>query len=987
MAELPSGTITFLFTDIEGSTRLIQELPEHYEALFAAHDELVRRAIEQAGGTEVRTEGDSFFVVFTSASDAVQAAVDVQRSLSAHPWPDGHRIHVRMGLHTGEGTVSGSDYVGLDVHRAARIADAGHGGQVLLSDVTRSLAEPALTEGVTTRDLGKHTLKDLAMPEHLYQLVIPDHPADFPALRSEVETRHNLPVRPTSFIGRRREMEEVENLLQSSSLVTLTGIGGSGKTRLGLELAEELVDGYRDGVWFVDLAPIADPAVVRREVAAALGTVEPNLLPYLRERELLLVLDACDRVVQACSELAGEIIGAAEQVGVLATSWEPLAVPGEVVYAVAPLPVPAEDDGDLDSAVAAVELFVDRAKAADPGFSLTPENVAAVAQIVRRIDGIPLAIELAAARVNVLPPEQIVLRLEDRFRMLTGTRRTDAAHHQTLEAAISWGYELLSEQERLLFNRLCAFRGDFSLEAAEQAAAGDPIEEWAVLDLVSGLVSRALVVTAEPDVDGMARFRIYETLREFGRKRLMESDEADAVLQRHADFYLQLAETAEPDLTGPDQGLATTRLARDHDNIRAVLDWSLDSNRPEIALQLAGAIFWFWVWRGHIDEAGEWLERALAATDAATSPARARAVLASAGMATQRFSDPTLAIERTAEALRMYEELDDMAGAAAVARYRGQMAWVINDPEAALQASEEAVRLARLGNRPWIAAASLAVMADVARVRGDYDDAERFLAEGLAAAEESGFPLVRGLVFFAMGSLARDRGEYKLAASSYEEALVMLRQVGHSGLIGAALTSLGLIAWLQGDQTTARRLHAEALAEYKKRGTRSALVFGFKFAAVGQMEPDDLGIALDRYAHWATLPPEAAVASSLAESLRNLGRLARSQGRIDEATVMIGDSHHLAQEAGSQTQTVLSVAESAGLAVNHGQAERAAMLLGAAEAHIESYEVALRSVERVQLTEVRDSVVNELGADQLHGHGESGGAMTLAEAVALALNE
>ena len=292
MAELPSGTITFLFTDIEGSTRLIQELPEHYEALFAAHDELVRRAIEQAGGTEVRTEGDSFFVVFTSASDAVHAAVDVQRSLSAHPWPDGHRIHVRMGLHTGEGTVTGSDYVGLDVHRAARIADAGHGGQVLLSDVTKSLAEPALTKGVTTRDLGNHTLKDLATPEHLYQLVIPDHPADFPALRSEVDTRHNLPVRPTSFVGRRREMEEVENLLQSSSLVTLTGIGGGGKTRLGLELAEELVDGYRDGVWFVDLAPIADPAVVRREVADALGTVEPNLLPYLRGRELLLVLDA-----------------------------------------------------------------------------------------------------------------------------------------------------------------------------------------------------------------------------------------------------------------------------------------------------------------------------------------------------------------------------------------------------------------------------------------------------------------------------------------------------------------------------------------------------------------------------------------------------------------------------------------------------------------------------------------------------------------------
>ena len=349
--------------------------------------------------------------------------------------------------------------------------------------------------------------------------------------------------------------------------------------------------------------------------------------------------------------------------------------------------------------------------------------------------------------------------------------------------------------------------------------------------------------------------------------------------------------------------------------------------------------------------------------------------------------DPTLAIERTAEALRMYEELGDTAGAAAVVRYQAQMAWIINDPESALQASDEAVRLAGLSDQPWIAAASLGVMADVARVRGDYADAEGFLEEGLAAAEESGFSLVRGLVFGFTGSLARDRGEYELAASSFEKALVMLRHVGHSGLIGASLTSLGSVAWLRGDQDTARHLHAEALAEYKKRGTRSALVFGFKSAAVGQMEPDDLGIALDRYAHWATLPPEAAVASSLAESLRNLGRLARSQGRLDEATVMIGDSLRLAEEADSQAQTVLSVAESAGLAVDHGQAERAAMLLGAAEAHIESSEVALRSVEQMQLTGVRDSVVKELGADQLHGHGESGRAMTLAEAVAHALNE
>lgn len=564
--------------------------------------------------------------------------------------------------------------------------------------------------------------------------------------------------------------------------------------------------------------------------------------------------------------------------------------------------------------------------------------------------------------------------------MLTGTRRTDAARHQTMEAAISWGYELLSEPERLLFNRLCSFRGDFGLDAAEQVAEGDPIERLAVLDLLSGLVRRALVVTAGPDIDGMARFRIYETLREFGRKRLLDSGEADQVLERHADFFVELADTARPDLIGPNMALATSRLARDHDNIRAVLDWALESGRPEIALHLAGSVFWFWIFRGHIDEGGEWLERALAATDEGTSPARARAVMGSAGMATQRFNDPTLAIERTAEALQMYEELGDMEGAAHSVRYQEQMAWIGNDLESALRLGGEAVRLARLADRPFVATASLALMAEVARVRRDYDDAEQFVVEGLVAAEESGHPLVGGLVFFARGNLARDRGEYELAASSYEEAQVMVRQVGHSGLIGGALTGLGSVAWLRGDRDLARRLNAEALAEFKKRGTRRALVFGFKFSAIGPIEPVDLGIALDRYTEWAVLPQETAVAGTLAESLRNLGRLARRQGRLDAALTMVGDSLRLAIEADNEAQMVLGVVEAVGLAVGREETERAARLLGAAEEHLGTSGLALRSVEQESLNEAA-SVINDPDQEEV------GRKMTLSEAVAYALDE
>ena len=979
MPELPSGTITFLFTDIEGSTRLIQELPDQYEALFAAHDDLIRRELSEHGGTEVRTEGDSFFVVFTSATDAVRAAVAAQQAVDAHDWPDGHPIRVRMGLHTGQGTVGGNDYVGLDVHRAARITEAGHGGQVLLSEVTRALTEPSLPDGVTVRDLGEHTLKDLDMPEHLHQLVILDQQADFPELRSVGAVLHNLPLQPTSFVGRQGQLDEVEQLLRSSSLVTLTGIGGGGKTRFGLELAARVVDDYRDGVWFVDLAPIADPAVVRKEVAGVLGTVEPNLLSYLREHQLLLVLDACERVLDACSELASEVLGGAEHVGVLATSWEPLAIPGEVVYTVAPLPVPDEGDADIDPTIAAVELFVDRARAVEPGFSLTSENGVAVAQIVRRVDGIPLAIELAAARVNVLPPEQIALRLEDRFRMLTGTRRTDAGHHQTLEAAISWGYDLLSDAERLLFNRLCAFRGDFSLEAAEEVATADPIEDWEVLDLLSGLVRRALVVTAESDVAGMARFRIYETLREFGRKRLLEGEEANEVLQRHADFYLQLAEALAVDLEGPEEGVAINRLAADLENIRAVLEWSLDSGRPEIALQLAGTLYWFWILRGHIDEAGDWLERALAATSDESSQIRAAALYASGGMAAQRIDDLGLAIERNTRALRMYEELGDTRGMARAIRYQQQMAMIAGDLEAAVQFDEEIQRLARLTDDHWAAGASQMDIGAMHTARGNYDEAEQILAEGLIEAPKAG-PLIHGFMLFIAGSLAGAGGQYDLAAASLEEAIVILRPVGHAGVIGGALSRLGTIAWLRGELYAARQLHAAALAEYKKRGTRNALVFGFLLAAVDPLEPRDLGIALDRHAERAALPEESAVASSLAESLRNLGRLARRQGRLDEASAMIRDSMGLAAEAESETHMVLGVAESVGVAVDRGQTEQAATLLGAAQEHIAASGVQLRSVEQESFNESA-SAIDDAAAQEL------GRKSTLAEAVALAINE
>ncbi|HEV2895669.1 MAG TPA: adenylate/guanylate cyclase domain-containing protein, partial [Actinomycetota bacterium] len=482
MTDLPTGTVTFLFTDIEGSTSLLQELGDRYPAVLDEHAAIIRRAVSDGGGIEVSTHGDAFFAVFRSPAGAVGAAIAAQRGLAANDWSPGPPVRVRMGAHTGEGALGGDDYAGIDVHRAARIADAAHGGQVLLSDATRGLVQHALPAGTSLRDLGAHHLRGIAGPERLHQLVVDGLPADFPAPRTPDARPSNLPPQLTSFVGREEEIAEVERLLGRTRLLTLTGPGGSGKSRLALRVATELLPQYRDGSCFVDLSPVTDPALVPAAVANALGVPESPERPildgvkdHLRHRELLQVVDNFEQVAEA-GPVIEELLTAAPKLRTLVTSRVVLSLRGEQEYPVPPLQVPDPEQLPRDLAalteVEAVRLFVERAQAASPRFALTERNAPVVAEITARLDGLPLAIELAATRAKVLTPEQILARLKSRLSILTSGSRSVPERQRTLRAAIAWSYDLLDPVERRLFARLSVFTGGWTFESAE--AVCDP---------------------------------------------------------------------------------------------------------------------------------------------------------------------------------------------------------------------------------------------------------------------------------------------------------------------------------------------------------------------------------------------------------------------------------------------------------------------------------------------------------------------------------
>ncbi|MBV8499265.1 MAG: adenylate/guanylate cyclase domain-containing protein, partial [Candidatus Eremiobacteraeota bacterium] len=625
------ATLTFLFSDIEGSTQRWERDDVAMADAVRRHDELVRAAIESGGGRVFKTVGDAFCATFDEPRTAVAACLDAQRRLEAADFSAVDGLHVRMALHTGGAVERDGDYFGPTVNRVARLLAIGHGGQVLLSGVTSDLLLDALPGRTTLADMGSHRLKDLSRPEQVYQLVAPDLRSEFPALRSLGLFPNNLPLESTPFVGRDAEVGEVAALLAAHRIVTLVGAGGVGKTRVSLHVGAQVLEQYRDGVWVVELAPLSEGGFIPEAIAAALAvrlssSVEPltSLIAALRPLRLLLVLDNCEHLVADAANVTAAIVRACPGVRVLATSRQALGISGESVYRMPSLPVPTEDESATITAAdargyAGVDLFVTRAEAADARFTLTDDNAPIIADICRRLDGIALAIELAAARVKALSPSQLRRRLGERFRVLTGGSRDVLPRQQTLHAMITWSYDLLAEDERILLNRLAIFAGGWTIEAAEAVASGDGIDEADVCDLLSSLVDKSLVSTELGDRD--TRYRLLESTRSYALEKLRASGAQMKLARRHAQWAARFVEAAEEMHSKTARAQWLPALEVELDNARGAMTWALGAGGdPALAARIAAALRPLWNDAGFIGEGRRWLLATVARADDIADP-------------------------------------------------------------------------------------------------------------------------------------------------------------------------------------------------------------------------------------------------------------------------------------------------------------------------------------------------------------------------------
>jgi predicted ATPase/class 3 adenylate cyclase len=815
---LPTGTVTFLFTDIEGSTRLLQKFGSEYPGLLTAHAGLIREAVGASGGKEVSTEGDAFFVVFDSATSALAAAVAAQRSLAIHGWPPEGEVRVRMGLHTGDGTLGGDNYVGLDVHRAARVAATAHGGQLVLTAATVALVGRSLPPGVELRSLGKFRLKDLNEPEEIYQAVIDGLESSFPPLKTLDARPLAVPLILSSFVGRAAELDQAVELLKSTRILTLTGPGGAGKTRMAVQLATDMADEYQGGVFFASLEAVSEAENVPLAILDAMGATrsalaaEPrrHLLDLIAGRRLLIVLDNFEQVL-AAAPLLPELLTAAPESRLLVTSRAPLRIAGEQELAIPPLALPAVNGRPTAASLQsfeAVELFVERAKAVKPDFMLTDGNAEAVATLTRRLDGLPLAIELAAARVKLLPPEAIVNRLEPR--LLAGGGRDLPSRHQTLESTIAWSYDLLDDNARCLFDRLSVFIGGGELDQIE--AVCGPGLPGDLLDGLAGLVDQSLVGRSEDNDE--PRFRMLEVIRSFAAERLRVRPEAGEIADRHAQAYLELSQLAEPFLLTKDRNQWIERLTIEHANIHAALRRALESGDASTAQCLVGSVWRYWQVKGLLSEAEEHVTDALA-LGGADPQARLSALAAAGGVSYWRGN-----VEKTSEYYLAALDLAEREGnkrELAEANYNASFVFDPDQVEKSLEQSLARLEVARalyeeMGDRTGLGK----VYWSMANSYGASDQFEKTIEYSEKALEMFGDdrPFDRGWAYFTVSWACINLGREAEAVDSLAKAMSLLLSIRD-------LSALGLM--LGAGVTVAHKLGQTERAAHMLGGLRGLL--------------------------------------------------------------------------------------------------------------------------------------------------------------------
>ena len=848
---LPTGTVTFLFSDIEGSSQRWEQHRDAMKAVVAGQEQLMNAAITSHGGYVFKTMGDAFCAAFPTAPQAVSAAIDAQRSFAKKDFSSIGGLRVRMGLHTGYADERNADYFGPAVNRVARLMSIGHGGQVLLSGSTRELANSDLPTGVSLTDLGSHRLKDLTEPEEVWQLKIEDIPAEFPPLRSLDALPNNLPIQRTTFVGRDHDVAEVKELVSRHRLLTLVGSGGVGKTRVALQVGADLLDQYPDGVWFADFAPITDPELVSSVIAQVLGMsqqegtrIDESIPPWLKRKKLVLILDNCEHVLEPVAAIAAAIIGTAPEVRIVNTSRQVLDISGEEVFRVPSLDVPHTIADLTPAAVAqfgAVALFVDRARSVDKSFALTDDTAPIVADICRRLDGIPLAIELAAARVKVLSVPNLAQRLNERFKLLTGGSRDVLPRQKTLVALIDWSYDLLTPQEQTLFLRLGIFAGGFALEAATRVCGGDGLDEIEILDLLASLTDKSLVVA---DTSGkQERYHLLESTRAYALEKL-DTAERERLARAHAEYFSALAHEADKRYgTGSTFGWLAD-VEREIDNFRAALEWGLTQGHDAVLVAaIAGGLAQFWYRNGLAVEGRYWIERALERTESAGQPP----VVAMLLYAQSWLLPVKRALEAAERAVNLYESVGDRGGAA---HARATLAFALNQA-------------------------------------GRLDEADEAITQALAVMQELKDKHGIAKCLRYKGAIIGSRGARAEARDFYDKSLAILREIGDEIGLSLVYSNIGEIEFAEGHAQEALKAATDALA-LRRALDKDALATSTCNGAAYQIALNDLTGAHASARESLRLSREVQNMYTTAISVQHFASLGALHGKIRSAAQLLG---------------------------------------------------------------------------------------------------
>ena len=955
---LPTGTITFLFSDIVGSSRLWEDHSQAMRIAIARHDLIMRTSINEHNGQVVKQRGDGFHAVFASAYDAVDAAIAAQRNLQAENWDHMiNAIRVRMSLHTSTAQLRDGDYYGPQLNRAARLESIAHGGQILISSATRELIRDELPNDVALLDLGMHRLKDLARPERVYQLVATGLPTEFPPLHSLDTKLNNLPIVHTSFIGRENELDEIRRLLADPDilLLTLVGPGGIGKTRLVLMASAECIDEFSDGVWLVELASITEAELLPDQVASVFGVtaqearagrgVTEVLMDYLRDKSLLLVLDNCEHLIGPCADFAGLILQRCPNVKLLATSREEFAIPGENTYQVSPLPLAQGETAfsDLDI-VPSIQLFLERARVVRPEFGLTEDNGFVLADICRQLDGIPLAIELAAARVRVLSLEQISERLQDRFRLLTGGPRTVLPRHQTLLATMDWSYNLLSEPERALMRRLSVFSGGWALEAAEEVASYGGISRDQVLDLLTQLVDKSLVGASE--LGNTMRYTMLETVRQYGDNKLSSHSETEEIYRSHAFYFARLAEHSDVGLRDARQLESLDILDAEHDNIRSALGWSIENGQIDLAFRLIAAMGWFWFMRGHWVESWRWLTKSLEIDADAAPSLRARAICRTGGFQLIRGNLIGTVVDLVEVALDIFRDENDQEGVAWCLNLLGQ-AGTFNPEQSEKAASylSKSVEVFQSIGDDWGESWSTRYLGQIADIQGDYQRAYNLQKQALDGFDRIGDIWNVSHSYYLLGWSAYRYNDFQVAEWAYENSLQKCGIVADKVMEAHVLKGVAQLALQKKDIYYAEELFLEAIEACQKIGDETCY----------------------------------------ASAMKDLAEIKQRQGDNLKARELLGKSLRGYEQLGNEENMIWVIERFASLAYSSGDNGKAARLLGFCDTYYETGKLPLPKIFNDQHYQLVSSMKNLLGKDLYQQFAVQGAAMSLDEAVAYGL--